>query len=363
MRIAIVTDAWQPQVNGVVRTYTETIKRLKAKGHEVLTITPDQYKTVKCPTYPEIPLAIFPYRKVARMLKDFEPDAVHIATEGPLGWAGRSWCRKNGKGFTTSYHTRFPEYIKMRFPIPLSVSYSVVRRFHGAAVRTMVATDDLEQELVSRGFNNLCRWSRGVDTTLFQPWGRDFLEGERPVAIYVGRVAMEKNIEAFLNLQLPGVKYVVGDGPAREQLQFEYPEVRFTGVKTGKELAMHIASADVLVFPSLTDTFGVVMLEAMACGVPVAAYPVTGPLQVVRNGINGCLNEDLQEAVQGALVLDSDTCRSTAMEYSWDICTGQFIDNLHNFSEKPSHLYGSSSVHEKSEFESSPKILTGSLDG
>lgn len=329
MKIAIVTDAWQPQVNGVVTTYQETIKCLRLQGHSVCAVTPEFFRTVKCPTYPEIPLSIFPGRKMDRILEEFNPDAVHVATEGPLGWAGRSWCIRNRLGFTTSYHTRFPEYVKMRFPVPLSLSYRVVRRFHSAAVRTMVATEDLENELDSRGFYNLCRWSRGVDLSLFKPSDERLLKEERPIALYAGRVAVEKNIEAFLSLDIPFVKYVVGDGPARTSLEAKYPDVRFTGMKRGEELSRHFASADVFVFPSLTDTFGIVMLEAMACGVPVAAYPVTGPRQVVRNGINGCLCKDLHDAVMGAVVLDRTICRATVLKYSWDECTNQFLNNLH----------------------------------
>lgn len=329
MRIAIVTDAWHPQVSGVVTTYTATIARLKARGHEVLAVTPAEFPTVPCPTYPEIPLALFPGRELRRRLAAFRPEAVHIATEGPLGWAARALCRRWGIGFTTAYHTRFPEYVRLRWPVPLSLLYWGVRRFHAPAVRTMVATDDLHQELAARGFGHLCHWSRGVDTELFRPRDKGYLPGPRPIAMYMGRVAVEKNIEDFLRLELPGTKYVVGDGPARQELEQRYPAVRFVGMKHGEELACHLAAADLFVFPSRTDTFGVVLLEAMACGVPVAAYPVTGPRQSVRDGVNGYLDEDLGRAARRALTLNAARCRESALAFSWESCTAQFYAQLH----------------------------------
>ncbi|MEW6595437.1 MAG: glycosyltransferase family 1 protein [Thermodesulfobacteriota bacterium] len=329
MRIAIVTDAWHPQVSGVVTTYSETVSRLRQRGQEVLTVTPAEFRTVPCPSYPGIPLALFPGREVHRRLTAFRPDSIHIATEGPLGWAARAFCLRQGLGFTTAYHTRFPEYVQLRLPLPLSLLYRVVRRFHAPAVRTMVATDDLHQELAARGFGHLCRWSRGVDTELFRPRDKDFLSGARPIAMYMGRVAVEKNIEAFLRLELPGTKYVVGDGPAREGLERRYPAVRFVGTKRGEELARHLAAADLFVFPSRTDTFGVVLLEALACGVPVAAYPVTGPRQVVREGVNGYLDENLGRAARRALTLDANRCRQSVLAFSWEACTDQFCENLY----------------------------------
>lgn len=329
MRIAIITDAWHPQVSGVVTTYTATIAGLRARGHKVLAVTPEQFRTIPCPTYPEIPLALFPGKTLRRLLAAFRPDSVHIATEGPLGWAARAACLRWGLGFTTAYHTRFPEYIRLRLPLPLSLLYAGIRHFHAPAVRTMVATDDLHRELAARGFRHLSRWSRGVDTELFRPQDKGFLADPRPVAMYMGRVAVEKNIEAFLRLELPGTKYVVGDGPALATLARRYPAVRFVGMRHGDELARYLAAADVFVFPSLTDTFGMVLLEAMASGVPVAAYPVTGPKQVVENGVSGCLDEDLGSAVRRALALDGSGCRSAALSFSWDACTDQFCDNLH----------------------------------
>lgn len=329
MRIAIITDAWHPQVNGVVTTYTQSIRLLRQTGHEVLAITPQLFRTIPCPSYPDIPLSLFPRKKMRRLLDDFQPEAIHIATEGPLGWAARACCLKQGFGFTTAYHTRFPEYIRMRIPVPLALLYAGVRRFHDPAIRTMVATADLETELSQKGFGHMCLWSRGVDVELFRPGNKEFLAARRPIFMYVGRVAVEKNIEAFLRLELPGTKYVIGDGPARPELRRRFPEAYFSGMKTGKELANHLAAADVLVFPSKTDTFGIVLLEAMACGVPVAAYPVTGPQQTVQNGVNGFLDDDLGLAALAALTIDSGACRNFAVGYSWQKCTEQFVQNLH----------------------------------
>ena len=329
MRIAIVTDAWRPQVSGVVTTYAATIAQLHEKGHAVMVVTPEEFRTIACPTYPEIPLALFPGRQVARRLAAFRPEAIHIATEGPLGWAARAFCLRQGLGFTTAYHTRFPEYIRLRLPIiPSGLLYRGIRHFHQPAAGTMVATVDLQRELAARGFAHLRLWSRGVDTERFRPREKGFLAGPRPLAMYVGRIAVEKNIEDFLRLELPGTKYVVGDGPAREALQRRYPAVRFVGMKHGEELACHLAAADVFVFPSRTDTFGLVLLEAMACGVPVAAYPVAGPRQIVLNGVNGWLDEHLPTAVGRALAVAGGPCRQAALRYSWAACTEQFLRNL-----------------------------------
>lgn len=329
MRIAIITDAWYPQVSGVITTLNKTIETLGEWGHEIQVISPDLFSTIPCPTYPEIALALFPYKNIKDQLDIFSPQAIHIATEGPLGWSARRYCRKRKLPFTTSYHTRFPEYIRMRAFVPLSLSYKVVRSFHNAAKRTMVATNELRRELRQKGFTNLCLWSRGVDTKIFKPRDKSFLPGERPISIYVGRVAVEKSIEDYLQLQIPGTKYVVGDGPQLEKLKQKYPEVHFTGYKKGVELARHIASADVFVFPSKSDTFGNVMLEAMSAGVPVAAYKVTGPMQVVQNGITGCLSDNLAKAVSDALQMDSAKCRKYAHNFSWESCTRQFFSNLH----------------------------------
>lgn len=327
-KIAIVTDAWHPQINGVVTTLGRTIADLETFGYQVKTITPRLFPSLPCPTYPEISLSVAGARAMKKKLLFFDPHCVHIVTEGPLGWAARSVCRKKSFAFSTSYHTRFPEYVRMRLPIPLSLSYALLRRFHRAAATTMVATSALMDELQDRGFSNMALWSRGVDTDVFRPQAHSALDVLRPVFIYVGRVAVEKNIETFLQMDVPGTKCVVGDGPALENLRTGYPKVLFTGYKQGKELAALFASADVFVFPSRTDTFGVVLLEAMASGVPVAAYPVTGPVETVRNGVNGYLNNDLRKAALQALEVSPQSCREFALNWSWQICSKQFLDNL-----------------------------------
>ena len=328
MRIAIVTDAWRPQTNGVVQTLSTTADVLRTLGHDVQVIEPTSFRTFPCPTYPEIRLAWLPYRKLSTRLDEFDPDAVHVATEGTLGAAARAWCMGRGQPFTTSYHTQFPEYVRARAPVPLALSYAFLRRFHGAAARTMVATPAMQRLLESRGFRNIARWTRGVDVDLFRPRDKAFLSLPRPIAMYVGRVSVEKNIEAFLRLQLPGSKVVVGDGPARAQLERRYRQVKFVGYKYGDELAAHVAASDVFVFPSRTDTFGLVLLEALACGVPIAAYPVTGPIDVVRHDITGVLDEDLEAATLRALRLDPGVCRTHALENTWARATQQFLTNL-----------------------------------
>lgn len=328
MRVAIVTDAWAPQTNGVVRTLSTTCAQLEAGGHDVLVVHPGLFRNFPCPTYPEIRLALLPDRMLAKLLAGFRPHAVHIATEGPLGMAARRWCLRRDQPFTTSYHTQFPEYIRARVPIPLAVTYAHLRRFHNAAARVMVATPSLEQQLRARGFKNLVRWSRGVEVDVFKPGRLDFLSYPRPIFGYVGRVAVEKNIEDFLRLQLPGTKVVIGDGPARKVLEADFRDAVFVGYKYGTDLAQHIAACDAFVFPSRTDTFGLVLLEAMACGVPVAAYPVTGPIDVVREGVSGVLSEDLRAAAMAALQLDRVACRRYAMEYTWERATTQFLNNL-----------------------------------
>jgi glycosyltransferase involved in cell wall biosynthesis len=326
-RIVIVTDAWQPQTNGVVRTLNTTRNMLVSQGHHVHVIEPNQFHSFPCPTYPEIRLSWRPAQSVASQLRALKPNAVHIATEGPLGLAARRFCLNHNWPYTTSYHTQFPEYVRARFPIPLQWSYAWLRRFHGKAKRTMVATPSMQSLLESRGFNNIARWSRGVDVQLFQP-RESILDLPRPISVYVGRVAVEKNIEDFLKLKIPGTKVVIGDGPERAQLQATYPDVRFVGYKFGEELAEHVASCDVMVFPSRTDTFGLVLIEAMACGVPIAAYPVTGPIDVVKQGVTGCLSEDLQSATLEALKMNRAACREHALNYTWERATSQFFSNL-----------------------------------
>ena len=280
------------------------------------------------PGYPEIRLAWMPRRKLTRMLEQFDADAIHISTEGPLGQAARKYCLKRGLRFTTAYHTRFPEYVRLRIPVPLAWSYSFVRRFHNAASITMVATPSLEYELDQRGFKHLRRWSRGVDIDLFRPRNDRLIPGISPIAVFVGRVAVEKNIHAFLDLDIKATKVVIGDGPAMSELKRRYPETVFLGYKTGEDLARHIASADVMVFPSLTDTFGLVVLEGMACGVPVAAYPVTGPKDIVENGVNGWVDGDLAYAVEQALKVPPQQCRDYAEKHSWQHAANQFESNL-----------------------------------
>lgn len=317
MKIAIATDAWHPQVNGVVRTYENCARELQELGHEVCMLTPSGFKSISCPTYPAIRLALRPGPKLVRDLDALKPDAIHIATEGSLGHAVRRYSLKRGLAFTTSFHTQFPEYVRMRLPVPLAWGYAYLRRFHRFARRTLVATPSQRQRLLERGFNQIVLWSRGVDTDLFRPGDKRFLPQPRPIFMYMGRVAVEKNIEAFLHMDLPGTKMVVGDGPDLVRLKALYPAVVFTGYKFGEELARHIAAADVFVFPSLTDTYGLVMLEAMACGVPVAAYPVTGPIDVVQDRVTGVLHEDLRSAALAALDIDPQACIEYARARSW----------------------------------------------
>jgi glycosyltransferase involved in cell wall biosynthesis len=328
MRIMIVSDAWFPQTNGVVSTLSQTAACLGAFGHEIQMVTPNEFRSVACPTYPEIRLSLLPYRSLQTRLFDFAPHAVHIATEGPLGLAARRVCLRNNLRFTTSYHTQFPQYLRARYPMPLSVSYRLLRWFHGAAVRCMVSTASVRRDLQSRGFENLASWRRGVDTQVFKPRDKDFLSLPRPIAAYVGRVAIEKNVAAFLAMPWTGSKIVIGDGPERSRLQSEYPQAHFLGFRFGTDLAMHLAAADVMVFPSRTDTFGLVNLEAMACGVPVAAYPVTGPIDVIDDGVTGALDENLAVAAQRALQLNPDACRQRALRSGWDVCTREFESNL-----------------------------------
>ena len=336
MRVMIVSDAWLPQVNGVVRSLLETVRELRAMGHEVALVTPqgaehddgDGFATLPLPSYPDIRIALFPYRKVAQRLAAFDADAVHIATEGPLGWAARRWCLRRGQPFTTAYHTRFPEYVAARIRLPLAISYAWMRHFHAPAAAVMAPTPSIVRALRQRGFGNVVLWGRGVDTTLFCPGERERLESAPPRFVYIGRVAVEKNIEAFLQLELPGSKWVVGEGPQLEELRQRYPQVHFAGVFPQHELARFYRAADVFVFPSLTDTFGLVLLEAMACGTPVAAYPVAGPLDVVGNSGGGVLHQDLRLACLQALALDRDHVRRIAERFSWGEATRQFAANL-----------------------------------
>ncbi|TCP10914.1 hypothetical protein EV683_11734 [Crenobacter luteus] len=329
MRILIVTDAWHPQVNGVVRTLTETARELVAFGHEVEMLTPQDFATLPCPTYPDIRLSLFPGRRVAERIESFAPHAIHIATEGPLGMAARGYCMKKKLPFTTAYHTRFPEYVHARVKLPVKVSYAWLRRFHNAGRAVMAPTRSICDELTARGFRNVALWSRGVDTGLFTPGERDRLTSAPPRFVYIGRVAVEKNIEAFLKLDLPGSKWVVGDGPLLPRLKKDYPDVHFAGVFPQAELARFYRAADVFVFPSLTDTFGLVLLEAMACGTPVAAFPVAGPLDVVGDSGAGVLDRDLRAACMKALEIDREHVRRVAERHSWTAAARQFEANLH----------------------------------
>jgi glycosyltransferase involved in cell wall biosynthesis len=328
MKLALITDAWRPQINGVVTTLSTVAERLAAAGHSIDLITPDQFRNWPCPTYPEIRLALGCGQSLRRRLDTWCPDAIHIATEGPLGLAARAYCQRRGLPFTTSFHTLFAEYVNVRTGLPLSWGYRFLAWFHNAGARAMTATPSLVEELRQRGFRNPVLWSRGVNTELFRPLREKLLPGPGPRMVYVGRVAVEKNIEAFLSLDAPGTKYVIGDGPQRREMQQKYPEVFYLGYKQGEDLARHLASADVFVFPSLTDTFGLVMLEALACGVPVAAFPVRGPLDVILSEKVGCLDEDLGQAVARALTLSREDCRQYALGYTWEHCARLFESHL-----------------------------------
>ena len=328
MRLLLVTDAWAPQINGVVVTLRNTIACLERWGHEVHVLSPEGLRTVPMPTYPEIPLAVLPGRAVARRFGEVDPEAVHIATEGPLGAAARRYCLANGLAFTTAYHTCFPEYVQPRFGVPLSWTYAWLRRFHRPSSAVLVGTDTIRGLLEHRGFANVADWSRGVDLELFHPRPGRFVDYERPVFAFVGRVAVEKNLPAFLRLDLPGTKLVVGDGPERAALARRFPRAVFVGAKTGAELASFYQRADAFVFPSRTDTFGLVLLEAMACGTPVAAFPVRGPIDVVTDPSAGILNEDLGQAAMMALGLDRGDVRRFAQRFSWERSTRQFAGHL-----------------------------------
>jgi glycosyltransferase involved in cell wall biosynthesis len=331
VRIAIATDAWAPQTNGVVTTLKATAEVLERQGHQVRVISPQGVRCIPCPSYPEIRLAISPGSYVARELKAFRPHAIHIATEGPLGMAVRRYCRHRDVPFTTSYHTRYPEYVRARWPIPLDLSYAWLRRFHGSAVRTFISSHSLEEQLSRRGFRKLHLWRRGVDLRRFRPQGEihpEIAGLPRPVMAYMGRLAVEKNLDAFLKLDVPGTKLLIGDGPARAALAERHPGVFFAGYRYGDELARMLGSADVFVFPSLTDTFGLAMIEALACGVPVAAFPVPGPLDVIEQGVTGVLHENLGVAIRSALHLDRRVCAERARAFTWDAATQQFLAGL-----------------------------------
>ena len=327
MRLLIVTDAWRPQVNGVVRTLERVASELVALGDAVDVIGPDRFRNFAMPGYADIRLAFRPRAALRRMLDEARPEALHIATEGPLGMAARAICAERGWRFTTSFHTRFAEYVTARTGIPPRMIWALLRRFHNSGSGTFAATPTLREELASRGFQRILPWTRGVDLSLFQDGARDEWAGlPRPIFLYAGRVAVEKNISAFLDLELPGSKVVVGDGPQRASLQARYPSVHFAGWRHGEELAHAYRGGDVMVFPSRTDTFGLVLLEAMACGTPVAAYPVMGPRDVVGTG--GVLDEDLRRACLAALDVPRSAARAQAERFSWPACAATFKDQL-----------------------------------
>ncbi len=334
LRILIVSDAWHPQVNGVVRTLSMIAEELTGLGHAIEVIGPDRFRTVALPTYASIRVALAPGRRLTALIDAFQPDALHIATEGTLGHAARRWAMQRGMAFTTSFHTRFPEYLHARLRLPTAWTYAWLRRFHNAGSAMMVATVSLRRELSMRGFRNVRDWTRGVDLTRFRPRSPDETHGDpaysRPVFLYVGRVAVEKNVAAFLSLDLPGSKLVVGDGPQRAVLARSYPDAHFVGERHGVALARSYAGADVFVFPSLTDTFGLVLLESLASGTPIAAYPVTGPADILEGappGV-GALDHDLRAAALRALDGDRSACRAHAERFSWRACADAFLANL-----------------------------------
>ncbi len=327
----MISDAWEPQVNGVVRTLSTVVHELQAMGCTAEVIGPNRFRTLPCPTYPDIRLSLMPRRTLAKMIDAFAPDALHISTEGPLGMAARALAGKRGWRFTTAFHTRFAEYLHARTRLPTALSYAWLRHFHGAGAGLMVATQSLRTELASRGFQDIRAWTRGVDLDLFQPDQPEPWPFPRPIFAYVGRVAVEKNIGAFLALDLPGSKVVVGDGPARAGLERRFPAAHFVGMRRGQQLASAFAGADVFVFPSVTDTFGLVMLESLACGTPVAAFPVTGPLDVLAQGGPGvgAIDADLRMAALRALGTgDRLACRAHAEQFSWRACAELFLSHL-----------------------------------
>jgi glycosyltransferase involved in cell wall biosynthesis len=328
MRVLIATDAWHPQVNGVVRTLTSLSQSTQRLGVSIEFITPEGFPSIPLPTYPGLRLALPRRREIAQRIEAAKPDAIHIATEGPIGHMVRAYCRKHRRHFTTSYTTRFPEYIAARAPIPEAWIYAALRRFHAAAAVTMVATQSLMTELSQRGFSNLGMWTRGVDTDLFRPDLAVELGFPRPIFVTMGRLAVEKNVEAFLSLDLPGTKVVIGTGPQEAELKRRFPDAKFLGLLENGALAAHLAAADVFVFPSRTDTFGVVQLEALASGIPIAAFPVTGPKDVVGSHPVGVLNENLRVACIEALRVSREACRTFALNRSWENSARQFIGHV-----------------------------------
>jgi glycosyltransferase involved in cell wall biosynthesis len=328
MRILVATDAWRPQISGVVRTLESLAVAVRAFGATLEFLTPEGFPSVPLPTYPGLRCAMPRPREIARRIERIRPDAIHIATEGPIGFLVRRHCLRHALPFTTSFTTRFPEYIAARVPLPVAWTYATLRRFHAAGVATMVSTPTLAAELTERGFRRLRMWSRGVDNELFRPDRKLELALPRPIFMSVGRIAPEKNLEAFLALPLPGSKVVIGEGPLQADLRARFPAAHFLGSMGGERLAAHMAAADVFVFPSRTDTFGIVQLEALSCGVPVAAYPVTGPLDVIGDSPAGILDNDLERACLGALSIPRAACRAHALRFSWQASAAQFLGHL-----------------------------------
>jgi glycosyltransferase involved in cell wall biosynthesis len=337
MRVLIATDAWHPQVNGVVRTLTSLAQRARSLGVGIAFLTPEGFPSLPLPTYSGLRIALPNRREIARRVEQAAPDAIHVTTEGPIGRAVRAYCLRHGLPFTTSFTTQFPEYIAARVPIPLSWSYAVLRRFHAPATVTMVATQSLRAALERRGFGHLGIWTRGVDTDLFRPDKAIRLDLPRPIFMTAGRVAVEKNLEAFLSLDLPGSKVVIGEGPHEAELRQRFPAAHFLGLQDSGTLARHLAAADVFAFPSRTDTFGVAQLEALACGVPVAAFPVAGPRDVIGDHPVGVLDEDLRAACLGALAISRERCRAFALSQGWETSARQFIGHVSKVAVARSH--------------------------
>jgi glycosyltransferase involved in cell wall biosynthesis len=328
MKLALVSDAWTPQVNGVARTLVALHKGLTSAGHKIVPLTPDLFRTVPCPSDREVRLAIGASPRLTRMLAALEPDAIHIATKGPLGAAARKYCIRRGLRFTTAYHTKYPEYLKARFGVPVPWTYAMLRRFHRHSSAIMVATETMRRELAANAFERLALWTRGVDIALFRPGCTPAVELPSPVFVCVSRIAAEKNLAAFLDLDLPGSKLVVGDGHLLPEMKRRYPNVHFAGCQQGESLVRHYAAADVFVLPSRTETFGLVLLEALACGLPVAALPVPGPLDVIGESGAGALDWDLRAAAMAALKIPRETCRSHAERFSWEISVEQFLSHV-----------------------------------
>lgn len=334
MRVLIASDAWHPQINGVVRVFETTRQHLVAEGHAVAVAGPDRFRSLPAPGYPEVRLALFPGKGLREMVEDFRPDAIHVPVEGPIGLAMRRICRKEGWRFTTSFHTRYGDYLNHRTGMNPDHAHRFQRWFHSAGARMMVQTNSLQNELTARGYRNITQWGRGVDTALFRPWrgepgyDPDFLGLPRPIFMYLGRVAKEKSLEEFFRLDLPGSKVVVGDGPSLKAYRAAWPDVHFLGYRTGEAIAQHLSAADVFVMPSRFETFGMVVLEALACGTPVAAYPVHGPADILDGASCGVLSQDLRQAALDALEIERQACRDFALQFSWSACTDQFARAL-----------------------------------